>query len=159
MGGCSSTTSASPSFSFIPNQYESFAELTEALRGAGLESSNLIVGIDYTKSNQWSGNKTFSGRCLHEISDEPNQYQQSISLLAQTLEPFDDDNLIPAFGFGDIGTRDHGIFSMRNSGEPCEGFQQLLEQYALVTPSVALSGPTNFAPLIYEAINIVKRER
>ncbi|KAF5765952.1 putative copine [Helianthus annuus] len=30
--------------------------VTEALVHAGLESSNLIVGIDFTKSNKWTGN-------------------------------------------------------------------------------------------------------
>jgi len=29
--------------------------VTEALARAGLESSNLIVGIDFTKSNEWTG--------------------------------------------------------------------------------------------------------
>lgn len=29
--------------------------MTEALARAGLESSNLIVGIDFTKSNEWTG--------------------------------------------------------------------------------------------------------
>lgn len=29
--------------------------MTEALANAGLESSNLIVGIDFTKSNEWTG--------------------------------------------------------------------------------------------------------
>lgn len=31
------------------------SQVTAALREAGLESSNLIVGIDFTKSNEWTG--------------------------------------------------------------------------------------------------------
>ena len=30
-------------------------QVTNALAQAGLESSNLIVGIDFTKSNEWTG--------------------------------------------------------------------------------------------------------
>jgi hypothetical protein len=30
-------------------------QVTDALAQAGLESSNLIVGIDFTKSNEWTG--------------------------------------------------------------------------------------------------------
>jgi hypothetical protein len=42
------------------------------LRRAGLESSNLVVAIDFTKSNQWTGEKSFGGRCLHDI--DPSGY-------------------------------------------------------------------------------------
>jgi len=35
--------------------YFSPMQVTEALAQAGLESSNLIVGIDFTKSNEWTG--------------------------------------------------------------------------------------------------------
>jgi hypothetical protein len=43
---------------FIPDNYSSVDEVTTALREAGLESSNLILGIDFTKSNEWSGDVT-----------------------------------------------------------------------------------------------------
>lgn len=50
----------------IGNQHESMAELTKALRKSGLEKCNLLVAIDFTKSNTW--HKSFGGKCLHEIS-------------------------------------------------------------------------------------------
>ncbi|GKB83621.1 E3 ubiquitin protein ligase RGLG2-like protein [Tanacetum coccineum] len=37
----------------IGNDYKSLEQVTSALTKAGLESSNLIVGIDFTKSNEW----------------------------------------------------------------------------------------------------------
>ena len=33
-----------------------------------------------------------------------------MSILGETLEPFDDDDYIPAYGFGDISTRDKDVF-------------------------------------------------
>ncbi|PKI68370.1 hypothetical protein CRG98_011278, partial [Punica granatum] len=41
-------------YSRIADDYNSLEEVTEALARAGLESSNLIVGIDFTKSNEWT---------------------------------------------------------------------------------------------------------
>jgi len=38
-------------FYTIRDKYETYDELQNALRQAGLESSNLILAIDYTKSN------------------------------------------------------------------------------------------------------------
>eukprot|EP00730_Choanoeca_flexa_P018385 TRINITY_DN8932_c0_g1_i1.p1 TRINITY_DN8932_c0_g1~~TRINITY_DN8932_c0_g1_i1.p1 ORF type:complete len:112 (+),score=14.41 TRINITY_DN8932_c0_g1_i1:28-336(+) len=60
LGGESGTsTSASKSFQTIGDNYTSLDSVTEALRKAGLESSNLILAIDYTKSNltqlEWTG--------------------------------------------------------------------------------------------------------
>ena len=33
------------------------------------------MGIDYTKSNTWTGKRCFNGRCLHETSGQMNPYQ------------------------------------------------------------------------------------
>lgn len=97
-----------------------------------MESSNLIVGIDFTKSNEWTGSyfheiyvlknkkiiiklkfcdgwflsenlgaRSFNRKSLHTIGNGPNPYEQAISIIGKTLSAFDDDNLIPCFGFGD----------------------------------------------------------
>jgi E3 ubiquitin-protein ligase RGLG len=43
---------------------------------------------------------------LHHIGDGQNPYEQAISIIGKTLSSFDEDNMIPCFGFGD------GIYSI-----------------------------------------------
>ncbi|OQR99523.1 hypothetical protein THRCLA_21826 [Thraustotheca clavata] len=149
-------------FQAIPDSYETFEELQKALRRSGLESSNLVLAIDYTKSNTWTGERSFQGKCLHYIDPrgaELNPYQKVILTLGRTLEAFDDDNLIPAFGFGDIHTGGNSCFNMGVNSQPCQGFAQVLTRYNQLTPTLKLSGPTNFAPVIRQTIDIVRQSQ
>lgn len=117
-----------------------------------------IISIDYTKSNQWTGKKSFAGRCLHTIDPtgaERNPYMLVIESLGKCLAPFDDDNLIPVFGFGDTTTTDRSVFPFF-AERPSHGFQEVVDRYIELTPRVVLSGPTNFAPAIEAAIQVVK---
>ncbi|EHA8587031.1 E3 ubiquitin-protein ligase RGLG1 [Cocos nucifera] len=139
---------SSPSVSLCPkldqrylkfaDNYSSLEEVTEALAKAGLESSNLIVGIDFTKSNEWTGKHSFNHHSLHYISDTQNPYEQAISIIGQTLSTFDEDNLIPCFGFGDASTHDQDVFSFYPDERPW---------------------PTSFAPIIEMAMTIVEQSR
>uniref|UniRef100_A0A6B2LFC1 VWFA domain-containing protein n=1 Tax=Arcella intermedia TaxID=1963864 RepID=A0A6B2LFC1_9EUKA len=123
-----------------------------------MESSNLIVAVDYTRSNTWNGKNSFGGQCLHSISPYTlNPYQAALSLVCKTLEPFDDDHLIPAFGFGDVTTRDKAVFPFFPDNRSCQGLNEVLTRYSEITPRVELSGPTSFAPIIREAIKIVSK--
>ncbi|XP_033097763.1 E3 ubiquitin-protein ligase RGLG5-like [Anneissia japonica] len=143
-------------FIAIADRFTSEEEVADAIQQAGLESSNLIFGIDYTKSNLYQGKYSFGRQSLHSIRiGTMNPYQQVIKIIGTTLAPFDDDGLIPVFGFGDQSTGDKAVFPFRADGL-CHGFQDVLDCYNQITPSVILSGPTNFAPLIDKAIRIVR---
>lgn len=130
-------------------------------------------------TNQWTGKCSFGDRCLHTIDPTRNvlnPYQVSIvlnacltpsdpttiilqnviTIIGRTLEPFDKKHLIPVFGFGDATTADRSIFSFHPDGRPCRGLREVLKRYDELTPQLALGGPTNFAPIIYEAIRRVK---
>eukprot|EP00250_Pteridium_aquilinum_P019306 c24388_g1_i2 orf=159-1412(+) len=145
-------------YAVIGDDFNSVEQVIEALRAAGLETSNLIVGIDYTKSNEWTGQHSFNRQSLHALSDSfQNPYEQAIQIVGKTLSPFDDDNLIPCFGFGDVSTRDQAVFSFNPNGLPCNGFEAVLSRYKEITPHVRLSGPTSFAPIVRVAIDIVEQ--
>ncbi|CAM6030531.1 unnamed protein product [Sphagnum balticum] len=143
-------------YSLITDQFTSVEQVQQALGQAGLESSNLIVGIDFTKSNEWTGKVSFNRRSLHAIGTEPNPYEQAISIVGQTLSPFDEDNLIPCFGFGDASTHDQRVFSFFPDHRPCAGFEEALSRYRTIVPHLRLAGPTSFAPIINAAVDIVE---
>ena len=111
-------------------------------------------------SKEWSGAKTWSpSLCLHHVEEgRMNPYQQVISIVARTLEAFDEDKLIPVFGFGDLQTKGFGVFPFYTN-KVCYGLDEVLHRYNEITPQVILSGPTNFAPLIRESIKIVKETK
>ncbi|KAH7681586.1 E3 ubiquitin-protein ligase RGLG protein [Dioscorea alata] len=144
-------------YSKIADDYQSLEQVTEALAHAGLESSNLIVGIDFTKSNEWTGKYSFNHRSLHHIGDIQNPYEQAISIIGRTLSKFDEDNLIPCFGFGDASTHDQDVFSFYVDERPCNGFSEALERYREIVPQLRLAGPTSFAPIIEMAMTIVEQ--
>ncbi|KAK3025106.1 hypothetical protein RJ639_044346 [Escallonia herrerae] len=144
-------------YDFIPDNFSTLDQVTAALRESGLESSNLILGIDFTKSNEWTGKVSFNNRSLHAIGDVPNPYEKAISIIGKTLAPFDDDNLIPCFGFGDVTTHDQEVFSFHSDHSPCHGFEEVLDCYKKVVPHLQLSGPTSYAPVIDAAVDIVEK--
>ena len=97
-------------FDAIVNEFLNLKEISCAIQKAGLEKCQLILGIDFTASNEWQGRRTFSRKSLHAISEKvderygplgtmhhlglfrDNPYQKVISILGQTLEPLDDES-------------------------------------------------------------------
>ncbi|XP_021890361.1 E3 ubiquitin-protein ligase RGLG2 [Carica papaya] len=144
-------------YSRIADNYNSLEQVTEALAHAGLESSNLIVGIDFTKSNEWTGARSFNRKSLHYIGNGLNPYEQAISIIGKTLVAFDEDNLIPCFGFGDASTHDQDVFSFHIDERFCNGFEEVLSLYRDIVPCLKLAGPTSFAPIIEMAMTIVEQ--
>ncbi|KAJ6430374.1 hypothetical protein OIU84_021721 [Salix udensis] len=144
-------------YSRIADNYQTLDQVIAALAQAGLESSNLIVGIDFTKSNEWTGARSFNRRSLHHIGNGQNPYEQAISIIGRTLFSFDEDNLIPCFGFGDASTHDQDVFCFFPEERYCDGFEEVLTQYREIVPTLRLAGPTSFAPVIEMAVNIVEK--
>ncbi|KAJ7013991.1 hypothetical protein NC653_003576 [Populus alba x Populus x berolinensis] len=138
-------------YSRIADDYKSLHQVTEALARAGLESSNLIVGIDFTKSNEWTDDACIISEMVF------NPYEQAISIIGKTLAAFDEDNLIPCFGFGDASTHDQDVFSFYPDERFCNGFEEVLSRYREIVPNLRLAGPTSFAPIIEMAMTIVEQ--
>ncbi|PON34238.1 Cdk-activating kinase assembly factor [Trema orientale] len=144
-------------YSRIADDYYYLKEVSEALANSGLESANLIVGIDFTRSNEWTGATSFNGKSLHHTGDTLNPYEQAVSIIGKTLAPFRKDNLIPCFGFGDETTRDRHVFSFYPDERSCNGFEEVLSRYKEIFPHLQLAGPTSFAPIVEMAMTIVEQ--
>ena len=144
----------------IADRYHSEAEILAAIRGAGIEVLDVSVAVDFTASNATNGRRTFGGRSLHDVSrpDAPNPYQRVIRVLQRCVAKFDDDGMIPAWGFGDDKTRGRHTFNLNPEGGSCAGFDALHAAYEVQATERTLSGPTSFAPAIRAACAAMKRQ-
>lgn len=139
----------------IQDNYRTYDELADGMKKAGLESSQLILGIDCSKSNNWTGEKSY-GRGLHDISVQ-TPYEKIINLVGPVLEQFDDDNMIPVLRFGCAETRNQTVRAFAVDGRlEFHGFREVAAAYRANIPYINMSGPTTFAPLIRQAIEMVK---
>eukprot|EP01024_Parvocaulis_polyphysoides_P021604 TRINITY_DN20238_c0_g1_i1.p1 TRINITY_DN20238_c0_g1~~TRINITY_DN20238_c0_g1_i1.p1 ORF type:complete len:371 (+),score=61.56 TRINITY_DN20238_c0_g1_i1:221-1333(+) len=157
--GTTLSTFGSPASTFERNRdrYRSLRQIQEELINIGMESSNLIIGIDYTKSNEWTGKDSFKGKNLHSIQDSAlNPYEEAMAIVAKTLPKFDEDQQIPCYGFGDVTTHDKNVFCFNEKNQPCDGLEGALRRYREITPYVQLSGPTSYGPIIRQGMRIVK---
>jgi len=140
----------------IPDNARTFQEIGRDLIRAGLEVGNLILAVDFTKSNATQGERTFGGRHLHDVSDpkSPNPYMRVISALGKTLEELDHDHLIPCYIFGDEEARDNSVVPFWPDERDAMGFDEALERYETLATSRVFAGGTNFAPVLEKAMDI-----
>lgn len=140
----------------IKDRYPTLELLQDALRASRMEECNLIVGIDFTKSNVDQGAYSFGGRSLHWIDvlegQELNPYQRAIRACVTAVGELDEDRVIPTYAFGDVSSRTTGVSLMGQ----CYGFDGIMQAYRDYALKCVLSGPTNFGPLIREACRIAR---
>lgn len=163
-------------FRAFVDRFQSFEDVTIAMKNAGLEKCQLILGIDFTASNEWQGRSSNRGFSLHNVTSKVlhNPYQHIITVLGHTLRgfvtisPFEHNgtidrhkktNGIHAFGFGDSVTKDQAVFPLRQNSQPCIDFHEVLTSYRECASRVILGGPTSYAPAIYKAIDIVEKTK
>mmetsp|Transcript_32945 Transcript_32945/g.104901 ORF Transcript_32945/g.104901 Transcript_32945/m.104901 type:complete len:230 (-) Transcript_32945:383-1072(-) len=54
-------------------------------------------------------------------------------------------------------TGDRAVFSFYEGGRSCNGLEEALWRYRSIAPHVRMAGPTSFAPLILEAVEVVRQ--
>mmetsp|Transcript_41344 Transcript_41344/g.56140 ORF Transcript_41344/g.56140 Transcript_41344/m.56140 type:complete len:118 (+) Transcript_41344:923-1276(+) len=93
-----------------------------------------------------------------------NQYDAAIQQVGSILEPYDADRCFPVYGFG--GRPNNGPFANQTShcfalnfneeNPEVQGTQGIAQLYRNQLMNVALSGPTYFAPIITQFLNITR---
>ena len=113
--------------------------------------------VDCTKSNLENGAASFGGRSLHDVSPgaPPNPYICVMRALSSVVAEFDDDGLIPLYGFGDRICGDTSVFDFSPAAAPV-GVDGVVAAYAAKIASVELAGPTSFAPSIRKTMELVR---
>ena len=128
---------------------------------------NLTIGIDFTGSN---GTYT-DYRSYHYLNNGMNDYEKAIRSCGDILAYYDDDQLFPCFGFGftfknsdlnnKLGRGKYDKFNYpinRNEQDPnIHLIDNVLVEYRKFITEIKLSGPTNFAPMIRDLNNEVKK--
>lgn len=127
------------------------ATMLEYVTG-GCEIS-LMMAIDFTSSNGDPANP----KSLHFRSPGTrNAYESAISKIGNIIQEYDSDKCFPMFGFGaKIGIDRKLCFRMGQKEEVC-GASGLVEAYnqTFEIPGFGLSGPTNFEPILKQAMKI-----
>ncbi len=122
---------------------------------------NLCVAIDYTISNGESNEPS-----SHHFLGTYNQYEKAIFSVGSILEVYDHDRSFPVYGFGGIprflgATKvDHCFPLNGNISYPeVKGITNLLQLYRSSLPNISMSGPTFFAPIIQQQLNIMEAHK
>lgn len=113
---------------------------------------SLTAAVDYTASNGAYTNST----SLHYMGPS-NQYEAAIWNVGGVVEPYDSDRCFPVYGFGGIPkhmgmSETSYCFPMNgNLNNPeIPGIEAIIAEYRRTLPSINLSGPTYFTPLLKE---------
>ena len=118
----------------------------------------LSIGIDYTESNLVPSDPN----SLHYLGENMNDYEQAIQACGMICAYYDYNQKFPVYGYGafingkppanmcfNINFKDNPeIYTINN----------VLKEYRNSFNYIRLAGPTNFAPLIQNVVNNIKRE-
>ena len=148
-------------------------DVAKALTDAGLRRCSLIVGIDFTGTNEtgcktsFSGNALLStahdtvrGRCctgrnLHDLAEPSNPFLVALNTLPRVLEGLEGSCRMFCYGFGDTTTKERSVFAFFPEDVVMTEHRGLVQRYRQMVPFVALSAPTSCAPLIRQAMRRV----
>ncbi|ESU34828.1 Phospholipid-binding Copine Family Protein [Giardia duodenalis] len=96
-------------------------------------------------------------RTSHDIKRREIPYVKAMRIMSRVISRFDDDDIYPVYRFGCINTKDKSVLPLLypDQEDPhFEGFDAVKKAYEHIAPQIEMSGPTTFAPMIRQAIEI-----
>jgi hypothetical protein len=164
MGACKSTitnSSVTPCTEVLLNVTER-EFYTSFLKSNIVKNSQIILAIDATRSNDMRG-QIAGGINLHEIYNVPgkkNVYEEVIESSVTFLKQ-NENAVVPLIFFGSQEANDNWDYPGIISGGNCiiknGNINNIINRYRIGISHMVLSGPTNFVPLIDNAVDHVKR--
>lgn len=160
--------SASSPRAFAPQQRQTapapaptrraLAPLVAALRDRGLDYAQTVLFLDCSTDNDARGRVCFGGRALHDVSSQAveNPYARVVSVAVKTLSAFDDEMLVPLFGFADRLSGDSRVAPL--AMEPCVGIDGVLAAYRARISDVPLGAVRSWVPPLQKSIELVRAD-
>ncbi|KAF6026382.1 hypothetical protein EB796_015309 [Bugula neritina] len=124
-------------FEAFCDKFSTFEYVSEALVKAGFCSSKT------TFINQWLKN-------IQPVPESSADCWEDLVILSS-------DHVIHCYGFGDMETKDHSVFSLQDKTTHCTDYKEIIDTYTQTAKHIQLSGPTNFAPMIKKGIEYCEK--
>lgn len=156
MGSANSACSkqGSKKFEVITDKYKTYDELVSGLRQAGVEDMTILLAIDLSKSNTWTGEKTYH-KSMHDFTEGDTPYMRIMRLIFPIVNTFASAKTnLGVYRFGDSETKDRKIAALDplavNGNPMVNGLENCIAAYQRALSTYSLSGPTTMAPFINE---------
>jgi hypothetical protein len=127
----------------------SYQEVSSHLARDGLENAQLAVGIDFSEPDN---------SLRSENHQACQQALQSIAIAIRAFAPSINGGRFNAYGFGDVSTQAHSVFSFHDSDRPCVDEGDCLNRYKDILGASVAYKNASFSPLMREVLCGVRRE-
>jgi len=152
-----------PSANKSNNVMTSYNQIQNFFEEKGLGNVDLIFATDFSEKSFKMGNLPYHhSENLHKKFDNFGQtpFEKVVEIFSKSLDHFSQDNYVYSFGFND------SIFPLKKSSLneelPCIRYEDVQETYENFIKKgiyeLNTSNKINLAPIIYKALEIVKRE-